>query len=246
MTPDSDLLAAFAPTGALRASINLGNPILAGTDPATGQPRGVSVDLAGELARRLGLELELAVFKTAGDSVNAVAAGQADVGFFAIDPKRGEQIAFTAPYVIIEGAYLVRQDSPIARMEDVDRAGQRIVVGKGSAYDLYLTREIKQAEIFRAPSSPAVVDTFLGENMEVAAGVRQQLEADARRLGGLRLLDGHFMLIRQAMGLPKRRGGRAAAWLAAFVEDMKRTGFVAGALARHGTPGASAAPPETA
>ena len=246
MTPDSDLLAAFAPTGALRASINLGNPILAGTDPATGQPRGVSVDLAGELARRLGLELELAVFKTAGDSVNAVAAGQADVGFFAIDPKRGEQIAFTAPYVIIEGAYLVRQDSPIARMEDVDRAGQRIVVGKGSAYDLYLTREIKQAEIFRAPSSPAVVDTFLGENMEVAAGVRQQLEADARRLGGLRLLDGHFMLIRQPMGLPKRRGGRAAAWLAAFVEDMKRTGFVAGALARHGIQGASAAPPETA
>ena len=139
MKTDHELLDAFAPTGTLRASINLGNPILANTHPDTGAPGGVSVDLATELARRLDVKLELVVFKSAGESVNAVAAEQADVGFFAIDPLRGEQIAFTAPYVVIEGAYLVRQDSSITRQEEVDCTGQRVVVGKGSAYDLYLT-----------------------------------------------------------------------------------------------------------
>ncbi|WP_438859472.1 ABC transporter substrate-binding protein [Achromobacter spanius] len=242
MKTDHELLSAFAPTGTLRASINLGNPILANTDPATGQPGGVSVDLATELARRLDVKLDLVVFKSAGESVNAVATEQADVGFFAIDPLRGEQIAFTAPYVVIEGAYLVRQDSPVTAMEEVDRDGVRVVVGKGSAYDLYLTRELKQAEIFRAPTTPAVVDTFLQENLEVAAGVKQQLEADAARLGGLRLLDGHFMLIRQAMGVPKSRGDKASAYLAAFVEAMKKSGFVADALSRHKIQGAAVAP----
>ncbi|EGP42550.1 ABC transporter substrate-binding protein [Achromobacter insuavis] len=246
MKTDHELLDAFAPTGTLRASINLGNPILANSHPDTGAPGGVSVDLATELARRLDVKLELVVFKSAGESVNAVAAEQADVGFFAIDPLRGEQIAFTAPYVVIEGAYLVRDDSPITRMEEVDRAGQRVVVGKGSAYDLYLTREIKHAELFRAPTSPAVVDTFVKENMEVAAGVKQQLQADAQRLGGLRLLDGHFMLIRQAMGVPKSRGAKASAYLAAFVEAMKKSGFVAEALARHKIQGAAVAPLEAA
>jgi len=148
--------------------------------------------------------------------------------------------------VVIEGAYLVRQDSPINAMDEVDRKGQRVVVGKGSAYDLYLTRELKQAEIFRAPTSPAVVDTFLQENMEVAAGVKQQLEADAQRLGGLRLLDGHFMLIRQAMGVPKRRGEKASAYLGAFVEAMKKSGFVAEALSRHRIQGAAVASLEPA
>lgn len=245
MKTDHELLSAFAPTGVLRASINLGNPILANTDTATGQPGGVSVDLATELARRLDVKLELVAFKSAGESVSAVAADQADVGFFAIDPLRGEQIAFTAPYVVIEGAYLVRQDSPIAKREDVDSQGVRVVVGKGSAYDLYLTRELKHAEIFRAPTSPAVVDTFVQENLEVAAGVKQQLQADAARLGGLRLLDGHFMLIRQAMGVPKRRGGKASAYLGAFVEAMKKSGFVAEALARHNIQGAAVAPLES-
>jgi len=140
----------------------------------------------------------------------------------------------------------VRQDSPIARMDEVDRPGQRVVVGKGSAYDLYLTRELKQAEIFRAPTSPAVVDTFVQENMEVAAGVKQQLEADAQRLGGLRLLDGHFMLIRQAMGVPKSRGDKASAYLSAYVEAMKKSGFVAEALTRHNIQGAAVAPLEAA
>jgi len=111
---------------------------------------------------------------------------------------------------------------------------------------LYLTRELKQAEIFRAPTSPAVVDTFVQENMEVAAGVKQQLEADAQRLGGLRLLDGHFMLIRQAMGVPKSRGDKASAYLSAYVEAMKKSGFVAEALTRHKIQGAAVAPLEAA
>ncbi|HSI59898.1 MAG TPA: ABC transporter substrate-binding protein [Ideonella sp.] len=228
--------------GALRAAINLGNPILAGTDPATGQPKGVSIDLATEFARRLGVALELVVFDTAGKSVDAVTQEQADIGFFAIDPLRGAGIHFTAPYVLIEGSYLVSQDSPLHDNAEVDRAGQRVVVGKGSAYDLYLSRELQHAEIVRAPSSPTVVATFLEQQAEVAAGVRQQLEADAARHPGLRLLPGRFMVIQQAMGLPKSRGAEAAACLAAFVEQMKASGFVAEALARHGVQGASVAP----
>jgi len=229
------------PAGKLRASINLGNPILAGKD-AAGRPCGVSVDLAAAFAKALDAELELVVFDTAGKSVEAVAAEQADIGFFAIDPVRGADIAFTAPYVLIEGCYLVRSDSPIRSNGEVDRAGNRVVVGKGSAYDLFLTRTLKNAQIVRAASSPAVVETFLREGAEVAAGVRQQLESDAGRAGGLRLLNERFMVIQQAMGTPKSRGAEAPAFLARFVEDMKATGFVAASLARHGIAGASVAP----
>jgi polar amino acid transport system substrate-binding protein len=232
----------FAPTGRLRASINLGNPILAGRDTATGQPKGVSIDLATEFAKRLGVPLELVVFDTAAKSVDAVSNEQADIGFFAVDPKRGEHIVFTAPYVLIEGAYLVRASSPLQANEEVDRNGTRVVVGQGSAYDLYLTRELKNATILRAPSSPAVVPHFLDQGSEVAAGVKQQLEEDAKRIGGLRLLPGRFMVIQQAMGCPRSRGPEAAQVLAAFVEDMKASGFVQQALARHGIQGASVAP----
>jgi polar amino acid transport system substrate-binding protein len=233
--------AAFAPTGTLRASINLGNPILASAG-ADGRPFGVSVDLATQLAQALDLELDLLVFDAAGKSVQAVVAEQADFGFFAIDPVRGADIAFTAPYVLIEGFYLVREDSPITSNAQVDAPHNRVVVGKGSAYDLFLTRELKQAAIVRAPTSPAVVRTFLDEGAEVAAGVRQQLEADSARLKGLRLLDHRFMVIQQAMGVPKSRGPKAAAWLAVFVEQMKASGFVADALARHRISGAAVAP----
>jgi polar amino acid transport system substrate-binding protein len=237
----SDLVQAFAPAGSLRASINLGNPILAGRD-ADGQAKGVSVDLARALAQRLGVPLELVVFDTAGKSVDAVKAEQADIGFFAIDPLRGEGIRFTAPYVLIEGCYLVRADSPLQHNAEVDAAGRTVMVGKGSAYDLFLTRELKAASILRAPSSPAVVQSFLDEQAEVAAGVKQQLEADAARLGGLRLLLGCFMVIQQAMGVPASRGAAAQAALAGFVEEMKASGFVAEALRRHGIQGAAVAP----
>lgn len=245
-TPPADLVAAFAPTGALRASINLGNPILAGTDPASGRARGVSVDLAGALAQRLGVPLEPVVFTTASQSVDAVTNEQADIGFFAIDPARGAGIGFTAAYVLIEGCYLVREDSPLQVNEEVDRPGVRVVVGQGSAYDLFLSRALKEASLVRAPSSQAVVDEFVAQRLEVAAGVRQQLEADAQRFPGHRLLPGRFMVIQQAMGLPKGRGEAARAFLARFVEAMKASGFVAEALARHGIAGASVAPPADA
>jgi polar amino acid transport system substrate-binding protein len=242
MSVPADVVARFTPTGQLRASINLGNPILAGRDAASGQAIGVSVDLARAFAQRLGAGLELVVFDTAIRSVQALADEQADIGFFAIDPLRGESIAFSAAYVLIEGCYLVRERSPIRTNEEVDRAGHTVVVGKGSAYDLFLTRELKAASIARAPTSQAVVDTFIESNADVAAGVKQQLQSDARRVGGLRLLDGRFMVIQQAMGTPKARGAAAAACLAAFVEDMKASGFVAAALQRHRIEGASVAP----
>lgn len=242
MSIDSEVVSIFTPAGRLRASINVGNPILAGKDKVTGDPVGVSVDLAGAFAKRLGVDVEFIVFDSAGKSVDAVTQEQADIGFFAIDPLRGNGIAFTPPYVLIEGCYAVPVDSPLHTNEEVDQGHIRVTVGKGSAYDLYLTRELKHAQIVRAPTSPAVIDTFLAEKADVAAGVKQQLEAGLAQHPGLRLLPGRFMEIRQAMGVPKGRGQAAADVLAAFVQDMKTSGFVADALKRHGIKGAAVAP----
>ena len=235
------LTSEFAPTGTLRAAINLGNPILANQN-ADGQPYGISIDIATELARRLNVPLTLLVGQTAAQSVEAVTQETADFGFFAIDPVRGKGIAFTAPYVLIEGSYLVPNDSTLTANDQVDQVGIRIAVGKGSAYDLFLTREIKNAEIQRAPSSPTTVDFFLSEKLEVAAGVKQQLEMDAKRLPNLRLLPGRFMVIEQAMGLPKTRSPEAQAYLKQFVEDLKASGFVSQSMARHNIQGAAVAP----
>ena len=242
MTISQLIIENLAPTGQLRASINLGNPILANRCPYSGKPIGVSIDLAQNFARKLGVDVELVVYDSAGKSFAAVAKEEADIGFFAIDPVREKDISFTAPYVHIEGAYMVNQSSKIKINEDVDRAGNRIVVGKGSAYDLYLTREIKHSVIVRAPTSPTVINTFLDQNLEVAAGVKQQLEADIKRFPNLCLLPGRFMVIQQAMGLPKGRGTEAANYLHQFIEEMKATGFIAEALSRHKIQGASVAP----
>ncbi len=186
------------------------------------------------------MPVELVTFTSAGQVVDAVKAAQVDIAFVAIDPVRGADMGQTPAYVVIEGAYLVPNASPIRTNADVDRAGNRIVVGNASAYDLYLSREIKAATLVRAPSSPLVTDMLVAQNMEVAAGVKQQLQADAKRIPGLRLLEGRFMVINQAMGLPK---GREAAlrYLTAFVEEMKASGFVERALARHGIEGAAVA-----
>lgn len=231
----------FAPGGTLRASINLGNPVLANIDPATGKAVGVSVDLATELASRLGVPLQLVVVRSAGASVDNVNQDKADIGFFAVDPKRGQEISFTKPYVLIEGFYLVRDASPITANDQVDQPGVTVAVGKDSAYDLFLTRELHRAKIVRIPTSPAVVQGFLDQHLDVAAGVKQQLERDAAKAGGLRMLDQRFMVIRQAMGVPKAKGDEAAAYLSKFVEDMKASGFVAASLARHQIAGADVA-----
>ena len=240
-SPSAAARAVLAPSGTLRAAINFGNPILAVRDAATGEARGVSVDLARELGRRLEVPVELVLYTAAGKVVEGIKKGEWDIGFFAIDPVRAADIDFTPAYVVIEGAYLVPGSSAITRNEDVDREGVRVAVGRGSAYDLYLTRELKKAKIVRAPTSPAVTDMMLADRIEVAAGVKQQLEADAKRLPGLRLLDGRFMVINQAMGIPK---GRAVgtAYVSEFVQQMKASGFVANALKRHGIEGAAVAP----
>jgi polar amino acid transport system substrate-binding protein len=163
------------------------------------------------------------------------------LAFVAIDPVRAADMEYTAPYVIIEGAYLVRNASPLRRNEEVDGHGVRVAVGLGNAYDLFLTRELKAATLVRAPTSPAVTDLFMAQNLEVAAGVKQQLEADARRVDGVRLLPGRFMVIEQAIGVPKGRPALRA-WLIGFIEEMKASGFVADALQRHGIQGALVAP----
>ena len=232
----------IAPHGILRVAINLGNPVLAGLD-AAGEPSGISADLSRKLAAQLGLGIEWHVFKKADESVQCVRADEADIGFFAIDPVRGEGLHFTPPYVMIEGAYLVRSDSPLQSNDQVDQPGNRVTVGAGSAYDLYLTRQLKQAPIVRAPSSPAVVDVFMAQQLEVAAGVKQQLQADAQRLPGVRLLPGRFMLIHQAMGMPAQRSESARQFLNGFVEDAKQSGWVAQAFVRHQIQGAAVAPP---
>ncbi len=241
MAIDRSIISAFAPTGSVRASINVGNPILAKRNGA-GKAAGVSIDLARAFAKRLGADVALIVFDAAAKSVEAVADERADIGFFAVDPVRAASIAFTAPYVLIEGFYVVPYGSPIRDNAGVDREAHRVAVGKGSAYDLFLSRELKYAHIVRAATSQAVVQTFLDQGLEVAAGVKQQLEADVAEAPGLRLLDERFMVIQQAMGVPRSRGEAARAYLRTFVEEMKASGFVADALVRHGITGASVAP----
>jgi polar amino acid transport system substrate-binding protein len=230
----------LAPSGKLRAAINFGNPVLASRD-AQGQPKGVSVDLATELAKRLGVPLEVVPFQAAGKVVEAGKANLWDIGFVALDPARAEDIAQSPPYVVIEGAYLVREKSSIRSNAEVDRAGNRIVVGPRSAYDLYLSRTLKQAKIVHAPSSPLVVDFYLKGDYEVAAGVKQQLEADAKKNPGVRILPGRFMVINQAMA-SQRAKPAGAKYVREFIEDMKASGFVARALERHGIQGAGVAP----
>ena len=234
----------LAPSGKLRAVINFGNPVLASRD-ASGQPQGVSVDLARELSRRLGVPVELLTFDAAGKVVEAGRSGAWDIAFVALDPARAADIAQSPPYVVIEGAYLVRDASKLRANDEVDRGGNRIVVARGSAYDLYLSRNLKQAQLVRTPTSRVVVDTFMAENLEVAAGVKQQLEADAKRVRGVRLLPGRFMVINQAMAtqrVTQTRGAAGARYVREFIEEMKRSGFVARALERHRIEGAAVAP----
>jgi polar amino acid transport system substrate-binding protein len=231
----------LAPTGKVRAAINFGNPVLAQRDPATGEPRGVSVDLARELGRRLGVPVELVTFDAAGKVFDALGAGAWDVAFIAIEPVRAAQISFTAPYVIIESTYMVPAGSTLRTIEDVDRDGVRIAVGNKSAYDLYLSRTLKRAQLVRAPTAPASLDLFMKEKLEAAAGIRQALAAFAQTHPDVRVMDDRFMLVQQAMGTP--RGSEAgAAYLRAFVEEMKASGFVAAALERSGQREAAVAP----
>lgn len=234
--------AAIAPGGTLRVAINFGNPVLAQRDPATSEPRGVSAVLAAEIARRLALPVRFIAYQSAGSVTDAVASGAWDLCFLAIDPVRARGILFTAPYVVIEGTYLVTANSPLQRIEEVDRAGLRVAVGRGSAYDLYLTRALRHAELVRAPTSPEAIELFRRERLDAAAGVGRPLRDYARAHPDTRVLPGRFMQIEQAVGIPQGRDS-ALPWLGAFVEEAKASGLVARALAETGQADAEVAPP---
>ncbi len=237
-----DIVAALAPTGTLRVAINFGNTVLAQKDPAGGPPRGVSGALARELAERLGVAITYVPFDAAGKVTEAGKAGAWDICFLAVDPVRGEGISFTAPYVVIEGIYLVPNDSPLKTVEDVDHDGIRVAVAQGSAYDLFLTRALKHATLVRKPSGPESLDMFVTDKLEAAAGVRQPLAAFAKSRSDLRIIPGRFMAIEQAMGTIKGRD-KAVPFLRAFIEEMKASGFVARELAASGQGEAAVAPP---
>jgi polar amino acid transport system substrate-binding protein len=233
-----DIATDLAPTGVLRASINLGNPVLAQGTPA--EPSGVTVDLAREIAARLGLPVELLCFDAARKSFEAMTTGQADVCFLAVDPAREAEVAFTAPYVVIEGVFAVPEDSRLRTPEDVDQPGVRIGVKRGSAYDLHLTRTLRHATIVRGEEG---VDVFATEGLEAGAGIRQPVTAFVEAHPGLRLVEERFMQIRQAVGTTTARRPETVAFLREAVEDLKVSGFVLESLRRSGQPDATVAPP---
>jgi polar amino acid transport system substrate-binding protein len=238
---NADVKRDLAPGGTLRVAINYGNPVLAQKDAASGEPRGVSAEVARDLARRLAIPHAFVTFDAAGKVFEALSQGAWDVAFMAIDPKRAADIDFTPPYVIIEGSYMVPADSPLRVIDDVDRAGVRVAVGKGSAYDLYLTRTIRHAEIVRAPTGNEAIAMFERDKLEVAAGVKSPLLRYAQSRPDLRVMDGRFMVIEQAMGVPKGRT-QALHYLRTLIEELKASGFVADALARSGQHDALVAP----
>ena len=231
----------LAPSGRLRAAFNYGNPVLAMWNPATGAAAGISADLARELARCLGIPVDFVPYDAAGKVVAGLASQAWDICFLAIDPLRAADISFTAPYVVIEGVYMVPDRSPVADNAEIDRPGTRVGVIVGSAYDLFLSRELKQATLVRAGSFDAVLASWTQGELDCIAGVKPQLEGAARRMPGLRILPGRFMAINQAMGTPRGRDA-GEKYLRGFVEEMKRSGFIARAFSRHRIEGASMAP----
>jgi len=237
MSVSAEVMKDLAPTGTLRATINLGNIVLAqGTSEA---PTGVTPELARELAKRLGVPCALKCFNAAGKAFDALKAGQADIVFLAIEPVRAAEVEFTAPYVIIEGVYAVPRDSKLNSPADVDKPGIRIGVNVNSAYDLFLTRSLKHATLMRSEDGAA---DFLKSKYKAAGGVKQALQRFIAAHPEVRLIEERFMEIRQAMGTGKGKAA-GAAYLRGFIEEMKQSGFVADALKRSGQGEATVAPP---
>ena len=231
----------FAPTGTLRIGVNFGNPVIAQQDPAGGAPRGVGPSLARELARRLGVPVTYVTYDAAGKMANAVKQGAWDIAFLAVDPRRATEMDFSAPYVQIEGTYMVRKDSPLRTIADVDREGVRVAVGDKSAYDLYLTRELKRAKLVKSPTSIGAVEIFKAQSLDAVAGVKNPLVEVAAKDPTLRVMEGSFMVIGQASAVPAGRPN-AARYLHDFIENAKASGFVARALEESGAE-ATVAPP---
>ena len=229
----------LAPGGVLRAAINLGNPVLTQGTPAA--PAGVAVDTARELGARLGLAVDLVCHAAARHSLAAMLRGDADICFLAIEPARAAEVAFTAPYVVIEGTFVVREDSGITTLADVDREHVRIGVNEGSAYDLFLSRTLKRASVVRGQDG---IGVFRRQGLEAGAGIRQPVTDFVAGNPGFRMIDERFMQIRQAVGTTRTRAPGTVRYLAAAVEELKASGFIAEALRRSGQDTALVAPPE--
>jgi polar amino acid transport system substrate-binding protein len=232
-----EIVTGLAPGGVLRAALNLNNPVLVQGPPSA--PSGVTVDIAREIAARLGVDVEFSCFTGALDSFQALAAGQADVCFLAVEPARAAEISFTAPYTLIEGVYAVPAGSHLAAVADVDSAGIRIGVKRGSAYDLYLTRTLRQASVVRGAEGTT---EFTDGNLDAAAGVREPMTEFVAAHQEYRLIPGRFMEIPQAVGIPKTRRAETARFLHELVEELKASGFIAESLRRSGQT-ATVAPP---
>ncbi len=238
VTPNAAVVRELAPTGVLRAGINLSNFLLVTGRVANGDPQGIAPDMAAEIATRLGVPLRLIPYDSPGKLADAVADW--DIGLIGAEPARAEQIAFTVAYLEIEATYLVPAGSKIRSIEEVDRQGVRIAVAARSAYDLYLTRTIKNAELVHAAGLDASYELFVREKLDALAGLRPRLVKDVEKLPGARVLEGRFTAVQQAVGTPKARV-QSAAFLAAFVEDAKSSGLVARLIERHGVNGVSVA-----
>jgi polar amino acid transport system substrate-binding protein len=239
--PSPEAVKELAPTGKLRAAINYGNGVLAQRG-ADGTPQGASADLSRELAKRLGVPLEFVTFSAAGRAFEAAKQNAIDVLYVAIEPVRAAEVDFTPPYVLIEGAYMVPKDSALKTPADVDQPGIRIAIGENSAYDLYLSRTLRHAKLMRTAGGCCKnIELFRAEKLEVVAGVRQPLAAFAKDHADVRVMEQPFQQIRQAMATPKGRPA-AAAYLRAFIEEMKASGFVADALKRSNQGDAQVAP----
>lgn len=237
MPTESHIAVDLAPGGVLRAAINLGNPVLAQGTPAA--PAGVAVDIAREIASRLGVPVAFDCFGAARDSLAAIMTGRADICFLAIEPARAAEIAFTAPYVLIEGVFAVPNRSRLTTVADVDSAGVRIGVNRESAYDLFLSRTLRHATLVRGAAG---TEEFLTRSLEAVAGIRQPMTEFVGAHPGLRLIEPPFMEIRQAVGTAKTKCPPARRFLHDLVEELKATGFVAGALRRSGQAAAIAPP----
>jgi len=233
------VIAELAPTGVLRAAINMGNFLLVTDKSKNGDPVGVSPDLAAEIARRLGVSLTLLPYDSPGAVADAVA--EWDIGNIGAEPQRAEHIAFTAAYCEIQSTYLVPAGSPIQTIADVDQPGIRIATMGRAAYGLWLENNLRHAELVKTDSIDSSFDAFVEQGLDVLAGLRPRLLSDVQRIPGARILDGQFSAVQQAVGTP-RRNSVGAAWLAAFVEEVKATGFVGDLITTHKVDGLSVAP----
>ena len=231
----------LAPTGTLRAGINLSNFLLVTGKSATGEPEGVAPDMARAIADRLGVKLKLVPFKTAGELADAADRNVWDIGLIGAEPARAEKITFSTAYVEIQATYLVPAGSALMTIKEVDRPGVRIAVMARSAYDLWLVRNIQHAQLVRADSGDAAVDLFVNEKLEALAGLRPGLLSAIGKVPGARILDGQFTAVQQAVGTAKANVA-GAAFLQRFVEEAKASGLVAKLIARHHVQGLSVAP----